>query len=239
MVHRGGRALPRLALSSRSPTAFRRALLDRRGHGPSVPADDGPGVVVFDEQRPARVDLARGRALDRPDDREPPPAAPADSKMVQAVAARARTLRAGQDPLELAARSRVQTRVGRVAAAVRHAARRRRRRAHRGHHPARRPARGRPAGRAGLRALRTRAPGHPAVHEGPVDQGDRRSLARLAYTVQDHLKSIFDKTGVRSRGELVGQIFLEHYVPRWEKQTDGPTGWLVTSSVAPPPSEDE
>jgi hypothetical protein len=54
-----------------------------------------------------------------------------------------------------------------------------------------------------------------------------------AYTVQDHLKSIFDKTGVRSRNELVGQIFLEHYAPRWE-DVNGPTGWLALST--PPPT---
>ncbi len=40
-----------------------------------------------------------------------------------------------------------------------------------------------------------------------------QSLGVAAYTVQDHLKSIFDKTGARTRGELVGQIFLEHYIP--------------------------
>jgi hypothetical protein len=39
------------------------------------------------------------------------------------------------------------------------------------------------------------------------------------------MKSIFDKTGVRSRGELVGQIFLEHYVPRWEYPESSPSGW--------------
>lgn len=34
------------------------------------------------------------------------------------------------------------------------------------------------------------------------------------YPVQDHLESIFEKTGVRSRNELVGQIFLQHYAAR-------------------------
>lgn len=48
------------------------------------------------------------------------------------------------------------------------------------------------------------------------------------YTVQDHLKSIFAKVGVRTRAQLANRVFFEQYAGRLADGTNlGPDGWFM------------
>ena len=51
---------------------------------------------------------------------------------------------------------------------------------------------------------------------------DRLHLS--TYTVQDHLKAIFAKTGTGSRGEVVARLFFDHHATRL---TQGPTSGVT------------
>lgn len=214
-------------LESLSPLlaeGFRRALVAtpvKHSEG----QDDVPGVVVFDASGAAESVSPAAELWIAQIAEDPSPASAAQSFLVQQVAARARSLPAGQDPLGLAARGRIRTVTGRwlLMYGTRLS----------GGQDGRTAVIIQPAPHSEILPIIELAYGLSA-RERQISQLCLRGLPtkeiadalRLSqYTVQDHLKSIFDKTGARSRGELVGRIFLEHYVPRWEPLSAISDGW--------------
>ena len=65
------------------------------------------------------------------------------------------------------------------------------------------------------------------VHRGLGVEDYWRAVSDALAGVQDHLKSIFSKTGTGSRGDLVARLFFDHYAPRLSAGAaagpDGPT----------------
>lgn len=220
------------SLSQPLAEGMRRALLVTIT--PREEPDVGPGVVVFDELGAVEsVSSAAERWIEQMVE-DPRPSSAGESKVLQAVATRARSLRDGQDPLELSARSRVRTRSGawlllygtrlaggnhgRTAVIIQPAT---------------------PVEVAPLVALAYGLTDREVQITQLCIQG--RSTKQMAqalqvspYTVQDHLKAVFAKTGTRSRGELVGQIFLEHVVTRWEPRSYCPIGWTARDTLGVP-----
>ncbi len=183
----------------------------------------GPGVVTFDAG--GNVEALTPAAMEWIGllTENPPPETPGESKVLQAVAARARHATSG-DPLKAAARARLRAADGtwlllygsrlsgdgdRTVVVIQQAS---------------------PSEVAPLVALAYGlTPREVDVTRmclaGLATKQIAEQLHLSAYTIQDHLKAIFEKTGVRSRGELVGQVFLEHYIPRWQPLEHPPHGW--------------
>lgn len=191
---------------------------------------EGPGLIVLDASGSAEITTPAAERWVEEMVEEPPPRVAAESKVVQSVAAAARARGVDGEPLAAPSRARVRTRSGAwvvVYAAVLDCG---------------------PRPRTAV-VIQPAMPGEvaPVVALAYGLTGRETDVARLclqglttkemslalgvtAYTVQDHLKSIFDKTGTRTRNELVARVFLTHYVTRWEQPADPPAGWTVNAA---------
>src|ERR671916_950333 len=208
---------------------LRKALL-LGGSRAKTPQPDGPGLVLLadDLSLVAITPTAEGWLAEVPDSAWPSSLELPDA--VYAVAARLLTLeRGGHTPPDLMPRIRLRTASGRWL--VLHASRLRTKETE-----------GRiavifeEARPAEIAPLMVDAYGL-TKREGQITQLVLRGLSTVEVseelhitpnTVRDHFKAIFDKVGVRSRRELVGQVFAQHYGPRMATgQEPNADGWFA------------
>lgn len=213
-------------LASLSPVigeGFRRRIL--RATIANDDSDDAPGLVVFDaDGKIESLSPSAERWLEQLAE-FPAAASPEQSRVLQAVVARVRRAADDLEGSELPARVRVQTLSGHwlLLDGMRLS----------GNGDSRTAVMIRPASTQEIAPLIVEAYGLSERERqitllclSGMSTKDIATALRISpYTVQDHFKSIFEKTGARSRAELVGQIFLEHYVPRFRDIQDPPTGW--------------
>ena len=211
-------------LSAPLADGFRRAFLRSL-----APADEGShelGVVVLDEQGEVEsVSPAAGRWI--AELVESPGAGAANSRVVQAVAARVRQAGGSLELPELSARARAFTRSGRWL--LLHGTRLS------GGADGRTAVVIQPAPSHEIASLIVQAYGlsererqvTELCAQGLSTKEIATTLHLSPHTVQDHLKAIFEKTGTRSRAELVGKIFLDKYAPQFREIRSEPASPVI------------
>ena len=182
---------------------------------PDDPA--APGLVVLGASND--VELITQPARELFTELRSPVVAESDETPPTALLALASFARSRPADADRAARSRRRTQLKRLDHTARLAARGPWRRASRDrprtlgqparHRCAPRSARGDPA----------RARSRSAARPGALQSRDRREARVSPFTVQDHIKNLYEKTGVASRQELVARIFLDDYMPQIVQQT--------------------
>jgi DNA-binding NarL/FixJ family response regulator len=214
------------ALSPYLAEGLRRAILLTALTTDSADAPGAVGMVLLDDD--SSIEIANSAAREFLDELGADEHLPV---VVRAVAARARGAASGDSRDEEIARARVQTPSGRWLII-------------RGSmlgqgSEARAAVMIEPAGSAELAPLLADAYGltererrvTQLVAQGRLTRDIAAELHLSHYTVQDHLKAIFEKVGVGSRGELVAQLFFEHYLPRLTRGTPvDSNGWFKPNS---------